>query len=132
VAAGPAPLLLSRAGEEEDGKAGLDLVGRQHRRPKRLALEKEQGQARLVVDRDPLDAARPSVHSGDLGLGRAEHEIVRGEHAVGTDRDSRAHARFAEDGGRRVLARDLGAQEDQRRGGGAGDGDQRVHGLGRL
>ena len=78
-----APLLVAGAGEQEDGVAGPQLLLRAE--PGRLEagpLHGQEGEAALVVDADPVDAALAAVEAHHLGGRGAEDEVVRGEHAA--------------------------------------------------
>jgi hypothetical protein len=112
------------AGEQEDGVAGLQFLLRAE--PGRLEtgpLHGEEGEAALVVDADPVDAAFTAVEARHPGGRGAEDEVVRGEHVLGRDRDPGPHALLPEDRRRGVLGADLGAQEHHRGGGDARDGN---------
>jgi hypothetical protein len=122
VAARAAPLLLAGAGEQENGIARLEL-GSARREPRRLEVgtaDREQREPALVVERHVPHVARAPVESGELDAGRAQHQVVRGQHVVSRDRDARAHPLLAQDRSRRMLRGDLGAQVHDR-----GRGDAR-------
>ena len=98
--------------------------------PQRGAGQGQQGEACLVVDRHAVHGARPAVHPRALHERGAQHEVVRGQHAVGADGDAHPDALLAQDRGRGVPRGDVGAQEDDRWYGGARDGDRGIHVLG--